>query len=138
MADEADFRHFIDALTMDTDNVFLKQHLDIPALWMIFEELGNDHLEIGFAELGWWQAQGVVTVNGLVIYPGNRDRGLGTAAMTKLCGFADRFGLPMELTVDPLDSEHGLSKAQLFAWYARLGFERVGSTDKMRREPQQA
>ncbi|WP_377652251.1 hypothetical protein [Paenarthrobacter sp. YIM B13468] len=58
----------------------------------------------------------------IVVADGLQGKGLGTAALTELCMYADRHGLPIEGTLQPGEGKSEETVAAMSRWYARLGF----------------
>lgn len=66
---------------------------------------------------------GGIEIAGLQVHPDWQGRGAGTAVINSILREGQRAGLPVELDVD----QDNLGAQRL---YARLGFERVGTTDQ--------
>lgn len=71
-----------------------------------------------------WQAKnGDIKLNMLVVPRKQQKHGLGTAAMTALCRFADQHQRRIILTPASKDDNFGTtSRARLVAFYKRFGF----------------
>lgn len=65
-------------------------------------------------------------------------KGSGTVALTKLCGLADEFGVPLSLTAKGFSAKPTPTK-KLVEWYSRFGFvSGMGNAKdgyQMKREP---
>ena len=61
---------------------------------------------------------GEIRVVDLALLPGDRNRGIGTRLMQRVCAEAAAAGKPVRLSV--------LKHNRAGRWYARLGFTRVG------------
>lgn len=63
------------------------------------------------------------TISRVSVLPPNRGRGLARALMARVLADADAEGAVLFLDVQPDASGTGLTFDQLYAWYARCGFE---------------
>lgn len=70
-------------------------------------------------ELSIKQRDGVFELSRIVIPSDRRQTGLGSEVMQQLCDYADRHGLAIALTPDPV---YGSSKTRLTQFYRRFGF----------------
>jgi GNAT superfamily N-acetyltransferase len=71
---------------------------------------------------------GVVVLENLYVLPERRERGVATGLLRVLTGLADKHGLTLELTADPLDAEEQDYEDALFrlqTLYRRFGFQGV-------------
>jgi len=57
------------------------------------------------------------------IFPEDRQRGYGHAALSWFCALADRYGVEIRGHIDAQGEEPRLTAAQLRSWYKRHGFK---------------
>ena len=100
--------------------------------------------ELGLESFDVFPSSGGLHLNMLAVGSSNRKQGVGSAAMTRLCHYADEHGLRITLTPGSRDKRWGTtSRSRLVAFYKRFGFvENKGrnkdfaiNTDQMYRMP---
>lgn len=63
-----------------------------------------------------------IKLSDIVVFREPRGKGLGTAALTELCMYADLNNLPIEGMLEPGPGESDETVVSLSRWYARMGF----------------
>lgn len=97
------------------------------------EDLKND---LGLAKLSLWYmpTPRLLGVKLIAVDPDKQNQGLGTQAMKRITGFADKHKLKIVLTPAEADKRFGTtSKERLIKFYERFGFTQRG--ENMQRSP---
>ncbi len=97
------------------------------------EDLKND---LGLAKLSLWYMPSprLLGVKLIAVEPDKQGQGIGTQAMKRITGFADKHKLKLILTPAEADKRFGTtSKERLVKFYERFGFVKKG--DDMYRSP---
>lgn len=63
-----------------------------------------------------------IRLHDIVVANGLQGKGLGTAALTEMCRYADLHGLPIEGMLEPGAGASDETLAGVAKWYARMGF----------------
>ena len=121
----------IEQSTMEDDGVtdiyeqLVEQGVDVTSIWISY----------GSAEARLEPYDSYTYVlSGLYVEPAQRKQHHATALLRRVVQAADATNTALRLTVEPL-ADAPMNVYELYAWYSRFGFERVGLGWDMRREP---